>query len=372
MTATKAWAAQALDDERSARIVWAHLAEPRDTKAVTLIDQRGHCEALRAVLDSPDQYPAFDRRLHDLDLPEQRRREQRLGVRIIVPGDEEWPTRLDDLDEVPHCLFVTGEARLSEVVERSVSIVGARAATHYGQRIAAEMAATCVGCEYAVVSGGAFGIDAAAHRGALAAGGATVCVVAGGVDRVYPAAHEALFRSIHESGLLVSEVPLGFAPMRQRFLHRNRLIAALAPATVVVEAGLRSGSLSTARRAAELSRIVGAVPGPVTSAASAGCHELIRDRVAELVTGGEDLLGLVRGLLVDPCDGLRERAVHRPEDELSPLGKRLWDALPVQRPAGLEAVVRSSGCEPDEVRRGLGELLVSGMAVRENGSWRKA
>lgn len=359
-------------DERLARITWAHIAEPRDPKAHGLINAMGFCEALTAVGMHPDRLPNFATRLEKLDLPEQLRRLERVGARILVPGDGEWPERIDDLFEVPHALFVTGDGDLREACEKSVALVGARAATYYGQRVAAEIALGVGNRGVTVVSGGAFGIDAAAHRGALAGDASTVCVVAGGVDRVYPSAHESLFGAIRERGVVVSEMPLGCAPMRQRFLHRNRLIAALTPGTVVVEAGLRSGALSTARRAEELQRVVAAVPGPVTSAASAGCHELVRDGAAVLVTGTDDVLELVAGYGATQTTKDTLPALVKPEDAVGANARAVWDALPVRQGATLEQVATACGRAPREVLTALGELLAAGLAVRSDGLWRKS
>lgn len=358
--------------ERTARLVWAHIAEPRDAKARALIDSLGYEAALGEVETDPRRWENFAARLAALDIDEQRRRLDLVGVRVVVPGDDEWPESLDELAEVPHTLFVVGDGHLATAAERSVALVGARAATHYGQRMAAQLALGVGAHGVSVVSGGAFGIDAAAHRGALAGDAETICVVAGGVDRVYPSAHEELFARIRERGVIVSEMPLGFAPMRQRFLHRNRIIAALAPGTVVVEAGLRSGSLSTARRAEELNRVVGAVPGPVTSAASAGCHELVRDGVAVLVTGADDVMELVGSY--GPRATTRDTlpTLVRPEDAVGPRARLVWDALPVRDPASIEQVARTAGRPEREVVAALGELLVAKLAARENGGWRKA
>lgn len=359
-------------DEREARFTWAHLAEPRDAKAVALIAQEGHASALDAVRATPERWPNFAARLGALDLDEQRRRVALIGARVLVPGDDEWPEGVDDLAEPPHALFVTGRGHLATITERSVALVGARAATHYGNRAAAEIALGVGGEGISVISGGAYGIDAAAHRGALAGDAETVCVVAGGVDRVYPSGHESMIAAVKESGVVVSEMPIGFAPMRQRFLHRNRIIAALAPGTVVVEAGLRSGSLSTARRAEELNRVVGAVPGAVTSATSAGCHELIREGAAVLVTGADDVLELIGsyGVRATTSDSLP--ALVRPEDAVGLVARAVWDALPVRRASQVEDIARAAGRPPREVLPALGELLAAGLALRENGGWRKA
>ena len=339
-----AWRDAAEQDEQLARLVWAHIAEPRDAKAQLLVDGVGYPEALAAVRTHPEKLANFAARLEQLDLPEQLRRIETFGARILLPSDDGWPERLDDLPQPPH----------------------------YGQRVAAEIALGVGSHGVAVVSGGAFGIDAAAHRGALAGDAGTVCVLPGGVDRLYPSAHDALFSAIRERGAIVSEMPLGFAPMRQRFLHRNRLIAALTPGTVVVEAGLRSGSLSTARRAEEIQRVVGAVPGPVTSAASAGCHELVRDGAAVLVTGADDVIELMAGYGAQQTTRDTLPALVKPEDAVGATARAVWDALPVRRAASVDHVATSCGRTPREVLTALGELLAAGLAEKVDGAWRKA
>ncbi|MCW2734420.1 MAG: smf, partial [Mycobacterium sp.] len=227
----------------------------------------------------------------------------RLGGRLVTADDPEWPLlAFRSFSGRPACdrptghppmaLWVIGEDSLADVAERSCSIVGTRASSSYGEHQAADLAAGLAERDVAVVSGGAFGIDGVAHRAALAAEGLTVAVLAGGVDVPYPSAHAAMLRRIGERGLLVSEYPPGVRPARHRFLTRNRLVAALSGATVVVEAGLRSGAANTASWAEALGRPVCAYPGPVTSAASAGCHVLIRNG-AFLVTRVEEVVEMV-------------------------------------------------------------------------------
>jgi DNA processing protein len=216
---------------------------------------------------------------------------RRQGISLICPGDPQWPPQLDDLGVArPYALWARGTGDLTSSCDRSVSIVGSRAATAYGAHVAADLASGLAGHGWTVVSGAAYGIDASAHCGDLAAGGVTVAVLACGVDLPYPAGHRALLGTIAASGLVVSEYPPGCAPTRHRFLARNRIIAALSAGTVVVEAGLRSGALNTARHARELNRPVMAVPGPVTSSQSAGCHQLIRDTGAACVTSVADVI----------------------------------------------------------------------------------
>lgn len=217
-------------------------------------------------------------------------------ARFVIPGDLEWPQQLADLAAPPLGLYVRGEADLRMLSLTSIAVVGSRAASPYGTRIASDLAADLAERGWAVVSGAAFGIDGAAHRGVLAVGGLTAAVLANGVDEEYPRAHTDLIRRIRESGVVISEVPPGSHPTRSRFLTRNRIIAALTRGTVVVEAALRSGSLRTAAQAEELMRVVMATPGPIDSHSSAGVHRWIADRRAELVTSAAEVIELVGSL----------------------------------------------------------------------------
>jgi DNA processing protein len=220
----------------------------------------------------------------------------RSGVRLVCPGDEEWPSRLDDLgDDAPVALWLRGAARLGAAAGRSVSIIGSRAASAYGTSVAGDIASAVAGRGWTVVSGAAYGIDGAAHRGALATSGLTVAVLACGIDRAYPAGHADLIAAIGRAGAIVSEQPPGRPVSRTRFLDRSRIIAALSAGTVVVEAGRHSGSMHAARDAAELGRPLMAVPGPVTSTASGGCDLLIRNGGAVLVTCGADVIETLTG-----------------------------------------------------------------------------
>lgn len=215
-------------------------------------------------------------------------------MRALTPDVGGWPRQLDDLDdERPRRLWVSGVGDLRLLAVRSVAVVGARNATSYGLDVAARIAAGLTAAGWTVVSGAAFGIDSAAHRGALAAGGPTVAVTAGGVDRPTPRSHTALFARIAESGSVCSEADPGSVPQGFSFLRRNRLIAALTRATVVVEAAARSGALNTAVWAETLGRPVLAVPGPATSPMSVGTHRLIREGMAQLVTDTDDVLAVV-------------------------------------------------------------------------------
>ena len=214
--------------------------------------------------------------------------------RFIIPGDSEWPLRLDELECPPIGIIVKGNLEI--LSNPSLAIVGTRNPTPYGTRIAGDFAAGFVDREWDIVSGGAYGIDSAAHRGALVAEGRTIAVIASGIDLQYPSGNTRLFEEICENGAIVTEVMPGVPALPHRFLTRNRIIAALSQATLVVEAAFRSGSLRTARDAAELMRPVMAIPGPINSPSSEGCHRLIGERAAELVTSVADAIELISAL----------------------------------------------------------------------------
>jgi DNA processing protein len=228
-------------------------------------------------------------------------RAARLGAQLLAPGDRFWPEGMAYLEEgAPLALWIRGDAERLERLHRSVALVGARASSQYGEHVAMEGAAGLADRGFAVVSGGAYGIDAAAHRATLLSGGLTVAFLAGGVDRLYPAGNSELLKRIAAEGVLAAELPPGSTPTRWRFLMRNRLIAAAANATVVVEAGRRSGSLNTAGHASQLGRPLGAVPGSILSPASAGCHRLIREYAATCVTTTEEMAELADPLGIGP------------------------------------------------------------------------
>ncbi len=216
------------------------------------------------------------------------------GTSFITPGDVHWPTGLNDLSSPPIGIYVRGQTRV--LLNRSLAIVGTRNPTPYGIRIAGDFAAGFVDREWDIVSGGAYGIDSAAHRGALVAEGRTIAVIASGIDNPYPSGNSRLFDEICENGAIISEVAPGVAALPHRFLTRNRIIAALSQSTLVVEAAFRSGSLRTARDAAQLLRPVMAIPGPINSPSSEGCHRLIGERAAEIVTSVADAHELVSAL----------------------------------------------------------------------------
>ena len=216
------------------------------------------------------------------------------GSKFLTPESPEWPAALNDLQAIPIGLVVKGD--ISSLSDRSLAIVGTRNPTPYGVRIAGDFAAGFTDREWSIVSGGAYGIDSAAHKGSLIAEGRTIAILAAGIDVAYPAGNARLFAEISENGALVSEVLPGAHAIPSRFLTRNRIIAALSQATLVVEAAFRSGSLRTARDAAELMRPVMAIPGPINAPTSEGCHRLIGERAAEIVTSVSDAIELVTAL----------------------------------------------------------------------------
>lgn len=365
-------------DRAFARTIWGVLVEPGDSVAGALLAGVGEVEAAQFLLDQPTPAELVRRaggaidsaaaraglerwlpRRSSVDVERSIEAAARCGARLLIPGDADWPSAVDELDaHAPVLLWVRGDSSL--LSRPGVAVVGARAASGYGEHVAMEFAAGLAQRDAVVVSGGAYGIDGMAHRAALAAGGATVAVLAGGVDRLYPSGHEALLTRIIEQGAVVSEAPCGSAPTRWRFLQRNRLIAALSAATVVVEAGRRSGSLNTANHAFQLGRPVGAVPGPVTSATSAGCHGLLRERPAECVTTVPEIMQLAFG-----DDRVLEDAPARGEAQPQrehPLLTRVSDALRPIRAQSVDELARAVGESPGRIRAALGELALEGRA----------
>lgn len=351
-------------DPRRAFFALAHLCDPADALIDSLCARHGAPLALARLLGGA--IPNRDREVYALrwkrcELEYEHDRAEELGVRWLVRGDPEWPAGLSDVGVVaPHVLWVRGCADLARVCELSLAVVGARACTHYGADVARAWAVELASSGVTIVSGGAFGIDAAAHRGALSAGG-TILVTAGGVDVPYPRAHEGLFDSVSARGCVVSESPLGSTVRRARFLTRNRLIAAMTRATLVVEATHRSGSLSTARHAAELGRPVLAVPGPVTSALSHGCHSLVVERRAELVTGVRDVLSF----LVAGDDPRSSPGSVR----LSPSQRTLLDSLPGSGGASIDDLVAASGLSRPRVERTIRELSAMARILGDDTTW---
>jgi DNA processing protein len=354
------------EEERAARMRLARLAEPGDERLGAALRASSARETLDRIEREDRSLPgvAHYRARLALDPALDHERLAQIGGRFLVPGDGEWPTQLMALGAAaPWGLFVVGaDLRLAAV--RSVAVVGARAATEYGRHVASELATDLAVRGWTVVSGGAYGIDAAAHRGALAAGGPTIAALAFGIDTSYPRGHATLFARIRdEGGVLVSELPPGTTPTKPRFLQRNRIIAALTRGTVVIEAAHRSGALNTAASCRRLGRPVLAVPGPVTSAMSAGCHRLLRgDEPARLVTDAGEVIEEV-GLIGELAD--RMSPVHRLRDSLDPLSLRVLEAFPAESPRDAPALAVAAGVDLDRTRGILLRLVAAGL-VRED------
>jgi DNA processing protein len=242
-----------------------------------------------------DSLECYRRRLKAVSAAKALAAIHKLGGELVTPDSWHWPKSLNDLgDSAPAALWVIGSKDIL-IKEESLAVVGARLASSYGLKLTSELVRMACSNQWVIVSGGALGIDAMAHKSALANSGKTIAVMAGGLDFLYPPANVDLLKELCQTGLLISELAPGIAATRWRFLQRNRLIAALAKATLVVEAGYRSGTINTAGHANELGRRVGAVPGPVDSVRSAGCHRLIREHRAELIATPGHLIDLMGG-----------------------------------------------------------------------------
>jgi DNA processing protein len=412
-----------LTEESYARAALTYLAEPADHWLNRLISAHGATRTLEAIRSGrlPDASgdfarPQFTRRtlqrslerwrvrLDELPTPDDVIAFRRSGIRLICPGDPEWPEQLADLgDEQPYALWLRGTADLRFNCLHAVAVVGSRAATAYGSYVAAELAASVAARGWAVVSGGAFGVDASAHRGALGADGVTVAVLACGVDVPYPVGHAELLESVAAQGVIVSEWPPGRTVSRLRFLVRNRVIAALATGTLVVEAGERSGAVNTARHARDLGRRLMAVPGPVTSDQSAGCHRIIRDWQGTLVTNAAEVIEHLSPVgatlepthapaVTDPADragsaepadptgpadparprsGRRRRV--RPALDLDAMDletTQLLDAMPARGGMAATRIAQRAGMVPTTAVRCLAALAASGFIERCDEGWR--
>lgn len=371
-----------LAEDRSARAWLTRAVEPGDSLMHGFVGRIGSVAAVALLRrgEAPTEVQALvGARLDENRVAADLAAASAVGARLLVPGDAGWPEQslhpmvvatAMGVDSIapPLGLWIRGVGDLAELSSRAVAIVGARAATSYGVEQAGQLSFDLAERGWTVVSGGAFGIDAAAHRGALSAGVPTIAVLAGGIDRCYPAAHAAMFERITQDGLLVSEWPPGCAPYRHRFLIRNRLIAALSLGCVVVEASARSGSRHTAGRAAELGRPVMAVPGPVTSAMSVGTHALLRDSDARLVVSAEHVVEEIGTLGADLAPIVRGRETVR--DALSPTQARALEAMPSRRPALPEQVANAAGLSVLQVLSALPALEARGLVEAVGGAWR--
>ncbi len=365
-----------------ARAIWSLICEPGDGVAGHLITALGADGALqeirrrasaRTVPRSPALAAGLRRwlpRLNAVAVEGMFRTARFARLRLLTPSDPDWPRGLGDLGvHAPIALWVRGPGSALQSGGPRVALVGARACTPYGELVAGDLAGDLAERGVCVVSGAAFGIDAAAHRAALGTGGATIAVLAGGVDRPYPSSHSDLIGLIAESGAVIGEIAPGAAPTKSRFLERNRVIAAMSDATVVVEAGWRSGSLNTAGHAAALGRPLGAVPGPVTSAASAGCHRLLREFDATCVTSAADIVELSGWQPGAPGGSVeREIADGTPRDP----GSGVLDAMDRRVRRSTDEIARRAGISPERVEMQLGLLELEGLVTREENGWRRA
>lgn len=299
--------------DRRARLIISISGEPGDERVGQAVAEFGAAAAVERWLSgygAEAMCKSVDRVMNSALIEQAVKSLNSVRGRFITPGDQEWPPSLDDLDVcAPIGLWCTGGGVLSQITKQSLAVVGARSATAYGQRIAHEISVQAATEDVGVISGAAYGIDAAAHRGALVGQGKTVAVLACGVDVAYPVSHRGLLSNITDSGVIVSEAPPGAKPHKHRFLIRNRLIAALSQSTVVVEAALRSGSLSTLNWAHVLSRQTWGIPGPMTSATSAGVHAAIRDNMMKIATSVDDIFQDFKSPVLPTQLGLLDGAI---------------------------------------------------------------
>jgi DNA processing protein len=364
-----------ISSDRRARMMLACAMDGGDLAAAELVQNLGAEDAWAKIIEGALGEPAAERAIRiKIDVVEPAARAA--GIRFIVPGDDEWPTGLDDLRHAesiqrrggePFGLWLRGPSHLAHLMERSVAIVGSRAATAYGNGIAADLAADLVERGVTVLSGGAFGIDVAAHRGALAAGGPTICVLANGVDVAYPPAHAAIFETLAKDQLLVSELPPGAHPTRVRFLARNRLIAAMSCGTVVVEAALRSGARNTASWALGCGRPLMAVPGSVYSRASTAPHLMIRSGQAVLVTSAAEVLELISdmGQAMLPLSHGQSRAT----DALTETQLAVFEAIPARRGASVGDIALAAGVSVPSCLGALTVLESAGLVEGDGRGW---
>lgn len=365
---------------------WAYLAgvaEQPNAALAALISDVGVTEAARAVAHRsvPDAHKEVlqltdarcdtDTAAADLDAVE------RLGGRLVTPNDDEWPgwqlLSLGNADTAakggePIALWVRGPVRLDDAVQRSVGMVGSRAASGYGEHVTSSVASALVTDGWSILSGGAYGVDGVAHRSALASEGVTVAVLACGIDRDYPAGHARLLAEIGRTGLVVSEYSPGTSAAKHRFLTRNRLVAALSRAVVVVEAGHRSGAANTAAWARKLGIPLGAVPGPVTSATSVGCHRMIADGVAQLVTDARDIARLAEPDGEDSVTHGRPGGA-KPTDGLDAQQVRVYDAVPARGSSTIGEIAFACGLEIRVVRSALAALETGGLITGNGSGW---
>ncbi|MDR0837029.1 MAG: DNA-protecting protein DprA [Propionibacteriaceae bacterium] len=369
------------DDERLARLAINRVVEAGTPQAASLVAQYGALEAWSRIKVWNGEERVWALRAARINVEALVEEADESGMRFIIPGDDEWPDGLASLEfcgepdgrgGVPIGLWLRGPGNLTEMTRRCVAIVGSRASTRYGEIVATELAndLTMQQPSVTVISGGAYGIDACAHRGALTGEGHTIGVFAQGLDNAYPRGNSSLFERLATEQLVVSEAPPGFPPSKMAFLCRNRLIAALSQATVIVEAAARSGARNTASWATALSRVLLAVPGPVTAATSVTPNRLIRDAEAGLVSSVEDVL-----MAVGELNGYGQEPLFTAKsqwDELTDAQRLLLEALPPRgwRTQGELSLV--SGLPMSKCLAAISELDALGLLVSGSSGWRLA
>lgn len=368
-----------------ARLIWSHIAEPGDNTAHTLREKFGPAKALNLVLGSRGNFmqkaheqttdtlterqlqaawKRWEPRLQTLQknaqhtIQEDLRTAEEHQLTLITPEQENWPPSLQDLGEsTPNLIWARG--KISTLKTPAVAIVGTRCSSNYAETITCELSQAITAKNACILSGGAFGIDATAHRAALAGNGTTIAVLAGGIINAYPRAHTQLFKQIAETGCLITEMPGASTPTKWRFLQRNRLIACLTKATIVTEASTRSGALNTAGHAATIGRPIGAVPGPVTNPEHAGCHKLIREYGAELITNAQQALELAE---------IRDETPKQvTQDRPSSLHVRVLDALSAKHPIQNSTIAQKTGISIEQTQNILAELELLGKTKRTTG-----
>jgi DNA processing / uptake protein len=360
--------------ERVARMALCALQVAADPRLPHLVETHGACEVWETIRRQGES-TALGRRARGIDPEKLEAATARSGARFLIPGDELWPAgfvslglcQLGDQGGQPLGLWVTGNPALL-AQSRAVAIVGARAATSYGLHVAGELAADLGASGWLVVSGLAFGIDSAAHRGTLAARCPTLAVMATGIDTTYPASHHGLRNQIQANGAVVTELAPGTHPLRASFLGRNRLIAALTVGTIVVEAGARSGARNTISWATELGRVTMAVPGPVTSSLSVTPHHLIREAMATLVTSAADVTALLVPLGMQ--EELPLRGERRPIDSLPAPLRSVREAVPAGCATGVAELALATGMTVPEVIAAAAELTELGWLEETGPGWR--
>ncbi|MEJ5927001.1 DNA-processing protein DprA [Corynebacterium sp. H128] len=382
-TRAQAWAYLSRCLEGPNRTLQRLLAQGRDVEAIAQAIKRRE-SWIGDLLGQTQARYALDQSAQDLA------HIQQLGGRLLTPECQEWPStefaqsfgfaasgRSDCARSVqedavpPHALWVRG-SNVSELLAQSVAVVGTRAHSRYGAEATRQLVSGLSSHQWTIVSGGALGIDALAHNAALSAGGKTVVVAACGLDRNYPQANSAMFDRVAGDGAIISEYPPGTPPARHRFLTRNRLVAAMTAGTVVVEAAWRSGALNTLTWAEGFGRVTMAVPGPITTAGSLGCHDRIRNGHAQLVVSADEIRQLLSA--VGKLDVEAQYEIQFAADKIQTLSRnemRVFDAMS-ETALKAEDIAVNAGLSIQLTVHLLVDLAKRGVVEREGSQWRRA